>query len=174
MQLDNLIFVDFFHVVETTCIKLVNRNSSSVTSIKAVDNLQETCYHQAWLELEYFCLSTITEQRFNKASENYPQKTYRQIRCSSLQLLRFFNHASSTGSFRRNVFFLFTLLWFFVFLCIPLQLFLRLAFCTFLSTPSQSFLKLQGNDERQFQLRSKSTHWSGNAESKDKCYAYRS
>ena len=34
-------------VVETTCIELVDKKSSRSTCIKPVDNLQQTCYHQA-------------------------------------------------------------------------------------------------------------------------------
>ena len=43
----NLIIVDHLRVVETTCIKLVDKKSWQSTCIKPVDNLQQTCYHQA-------------------------------------------------------------------------------------------------------------------------------
>ena len=43
----NLIFADLPHVVETTCIKLVDKKSWQSTCIKPVENLQQTCYLQA-------------------------------------------------------------------------------------------------------------------------------
>ena len=44
----NLIFADLLQVVETTCIKLVDKKALESTSIKLVNNLQQqTCYHQA-------------------------------------------------------------------------------------------------------------------------------
>ena len=43
----NLIFADSLQVVETTCIKLVDKKSWQSTCSKPVDNLQQTCYHQA-------------------------------------------------------------------------------------------------------------------------------
>ena len=42
-----LIFADFLQVVESTCIKLVDKKSRQSTYIKPFDNLQQTCYHQA-------------------------------------------------------------------------------------------------------------------------------
>ena len=57
----NLIFADLLQVVETTCIKLVDKKSWQSTCIKPVDNLQQACYHQAgasdanasWYWLDY-------------------------------------------------------------------------------------------------------------------------
>ena len=43
----NLIFADLLQVVETTCIKLANIKSQLSNCSKPVDNLQQTCYHQA-------------------------------------------------------------------------------------------------------------------------------
>ena len=40
------IFADLLRVVETTCIKLVDKKFWQSTRIKPVDNLQQTCYHQ--------------------------------------------------------------------------------------------------------------------------------
>ena len=45
LQLD--VFADLLQVVETTCIKLVDKKSWQSTCIKPVDNMQQTCYHQA-------------------------------------------------------------------------------------------------------------------------------
>ena len=38
--------LDTESLVQTTCIKLVNKKSWESTSIEPVDNLQQTCYHQ--------------------------------------------------------------------------------------------------------------------------------
>ena len=38
---------ELMQLVETTCIKLVDEMSWQSTCIKPVDNLQQTCYHQA-------------------------------------------------------------------------------------------------------------------------------
>ena len=43
----NFIFADLLRVVETICIKLVDKKSWQSTCIKSVDNLQQTCYHLA-------------------------------------------------------------------------------------------------------------------------------
>ena len=43
----SLIFADLLQLVEITYIKLVNKKSWQSTCIKPVDNLQQTCYHQA-------------------------------------------------------------------------------------------------------------------------------
>ena len=43
----DLIFAELVKVVETTCNKLVDKKSWQSTCIKPVDNLQQTCYHQA-------------------------------------------------------------------------------------------------------------------------------
>ena len=40
------IIADLLQVVETTCIKLVDKKSWQSTCIKPVDSLQKTCYHQ--------------------------------------------------------------------------------------------------------------------------------
>ena len=43
----SLMFADFLEVVETTCIKLVDKKSRQSTCSKLVDNLQQTCYREA-------------------------------------------------------------------------------------------------------------------------------
>ena len=43
----NLIFVDLVQIAELTCIKLVDKMYRQSTCSKPVDNLQQTCYHQA-------------------------------------------------------------------------------------------------------------------------------
>ena len=43
----SLIFADLLQIVETVCIKLVGKKSWQSTCSKTVDNMQQTCYHQA-------------------------------------------------------------------------------------------------------------------------------
>ena len=42
----NLIFADLLQVVETTCIRFLDKKVLTITCISLVDNLQQTCYHQ--------------------------------------------------------------------------------------------------------------------------------
>ena len=54
----NLMFADLLLVVETTCIKLVDKKPRQSTCSKPVDDLRQTCYHQAGAsDLLQFALS---------------------------------------------------------------------------------------------------------------------
>ena len=64
-----LMFTDLLQIVETTCMKLVDKKSWQSTCIKPVDNLQQTCYHLAgasnanasWFRLDD-CKATSLQQ----------------------------------------------------------------------------------------------------------------
>ena len=75
----NLIFVDLVQIAELTCIKLVYKKYRQSTYSKPVDNLQQTCYHQAgasdanasWYWLDDSKTTTLQQTCYNLRVSGY-------------------------------------------------------------------------------------------------------
>ena len=72
----NLIFADLLQFVIITCMKLVDKNSWKSTCIKPVDNLQQTCYHQA---ISTFFTLYVFHCVWSRAINDQPDERLTQI-----------------------------------------------------------------------------------------------
>ena len=95
----NLIFVDLLQVVETTFVKLVDKKSWQSTCIKPVDNLQQTCYHQAGASD-----ANASWYRLDDCKATSLQQTCSNLRDSSCVDLRtnYLSHTSSNSSTKNS------------------------------------------------------------------------
>ena len=94
----NLIFADLLQVVETTCIKLVDKKSWQSTCSKPVDNLQQTCNHQPGASD-----ANASWYRLDDSKATSLQQTWCNVRVSVYTIERFSKHDATPRDVKVDV-----------------------------------------------------------------------